>query len=374
MADTLPDPSQLHLEGFEVVDVLDSRRNVVLRAHCSADSTHTVVIKLLKPEFEPILPGRHRAGSRKLIRSVERSDGWAPVLGTGTSIDGLDYIVQPYYPDGSLLDRLGQSSHWRPSLSLVGEAAAVVGQLGAQKLALGCLRPSYLLVDNDTVMVSVFGMSTRRFDDGTTQYLAPEQQAGSEATTASDVYTLGLILAELLAGRQRRPGESANDLIASLPDSIPNEVIDLLDHTMSSRVTNRIASAALLHRAIARLLVDLTEDASDPPVGMTNGAGTTSTVDDHDTTPNVTTTAMTWLDEVEGGRGEPRPDGGPLHDLLESGSTRPAVRYHRPTANVRSAADPRSAAELELEAMVETLSGLPSAPEDRDVTGDDDEP
>ncbi len=187
MADILPDPSQFHLEGFEVEDVLDSRRNMVVRACGTADSTHTVVLKLLRPEFEPILPGRNRAGSRKLIRAVKRSDGWAPVLEAGTSTDGLEYIMQPHYPDGSLHDRLGRCGHWRPSLSLVGDAAAILGQLGAQKLALGCLRPSYILVDNDTVVVSVFGMSTRRFDDGTIQYLAPEQQAGFEATPASDV-------------------------------------------------------------------------------------------------------------------------------------------------------------------------------------------
>jgi serine/threonine protein kinase len=326
-----------------------------------------VVVKLLRPEFEPILPGRHRAGSRKLIRAVKRSDGWAPLLEAGTSTKGVEYIMQPYYPDGSLLDRLGRSSHWRRSLSLVGDAAAVVGQLGAQKLALGCLRPSYILVDNDTVVVSVFGMSTRLFDDGTIQYLAPEQQAGLDATPPSDVYTLGLILAESLAGRQRRPDESAKDLIASLPASIPTEVIDLLDHTMSSRVTNRIANAALLHRAIARLLVDLPDEAADPPVGMNDGAGSTPTVDDHDPTPNMTISAMTRLDEAEGGRGEPPPYGGPLDDLLESGTTRPATRHHRPTA------DARSSAELELEAMIKTLNELPSAPEGRAVTdyGDD---
>lgn len=367
MANILPDPSQLHLEGFELLDVLDSRRNMVIRTCRTDDSSHTVVVKLLRPEFEPILPGRHRAGSRKLIRSVQRSDGWAPVLESGTCTDGLDYIMQPYYPDGSLLDRLGRGGDWRPALTLVGDAAAIVGQLGAQKLALGCLRPSYLLVENGTVVVSVFGMSTRRFDDGTTQYLAPEQQTGLEATAASDVYTLGLILAELLADRQRSPDESTDDLLASLPDSIPPEVIDLLDHTMSSRVTNRIANAALLHRAVARLLVDLAQEAKDPSVGNRNGAGTTATVDDHDATPSEAITAMTWLDEVPGGRGEPQPAGGPLDDLLESGTTRPAGRHHRPTA------DARFSAELELETMIETLSELPSAPRGRSVTdhGDD---
>jgi hypothetical protein len=87
----------------------------------------------------------------------------------------------------------------------------------------------------------------------------------------------------------------------------------------------------------------------------------------------VNITAMTWLDEVEDGRGKPPPDGGPLDDLLEPGTSRPAIRHHRPTASARSSADPRTSAELELEAMIETLSGLPSAPTGSGVTdyGDD---
>lgn len=110
----------------------------------------TLVVRLLKPEFEPILCSMF----------------W---------VTGLD---------------------WRSALSLIGHAAAVVGQLGLQRLALGCLRPSYIFSDDDTVLVSCFGMSTRRFDDGTTQYSAPELQRDSECTPACDVYSLGLILAE----------------------------------------------------------------------------------------------------------------------------------------------------------------------------------
>lgn len=403
---------QLGVEGLEAVDLIDPRRNEVFRAHKSADPTDGVVVKLLKPEFQPILSRRHGAGSRKLIRAVKKSDGWVPVLWTGTNTNGRNYIVQPHYPRGSLLDLLGQGGHWRSSLSMVGDAAAVVGQLGARRLALGCLRPSYLLIDDDTVVVSIFGMSTRRFDDGTTQYLAPEQQDGSKPTPVCDVYTLGLILAELLADRQRRPDEPVQDLITTLPDSIPAMVIDLLDHAVTSSVTNRIANAALLHRAITRLLTDLPNDAADSPIrdsaqpggsaanpptcpptssswresleasahmaprpadGPSNGLGpgldelkteptrttvgsdTTAYADHDHTRPENAITATNRLDEVEDDHGSMSPDLGPLADLLKPGMVRPATNYRRPTTGSRLAA------ELELEMLIEVLSELPTA-------------
>lgn len=337
MADIVDRSSQLHIEDFEVLDVLDVVRNEVFKVHRLAAARDAVVLRLLKPEFEPILPGRRHAGSRRLLRVVNRSHGWVPLLAVGTTTAGLDYIVQPFIPGGSLLDVLGTGVPWRSALSMVGDAAAVVGQLGAQGLALGCLRPSYVFPGDDTVLVSCFGTSTRRFDDGTTEYTAPELQRDSECTPACDVYSLGLMLAELLADRQREPGEPVRNLMSSLPCSIPAEVIELLDHTTMIGMANRIATTALLNRAIVRLLADIpdiTAGSSDPPVVET-GSG-----------PDRPTplSRMSPSSAVDGPT-----DPGPLHDLLQLGGADQVDHEDRGTAVVRSAA------ELELEAMLETL-------------------
>jgi serine/threonine-protein kinase len=67
---------------------------------------------------------------------------------------------------------------------------------------------------------------------GTAQYLAPEQATGQTATGQSDLYSLGVIGYECLAGRRPFSGESqiaialaqVNDRPPALPDTIPAPV------------------------------------------------------------------------------------------------------------------------------------------------------
>jgi serine/threonine-protein kinase len=132
------------------------------------------------------------------------------------------------------------------------------------------VKPSNVLLDGEGgAALTDFGLArgadwTRLTRDGqvvgTPQYLAPELIEGGEATPASDVYALGCVLYECLAGsppfRARHPAELAFAHLTERPPVLPDPAADLTDAVLSAlekepaaRPTTATALARLLHVA-----------------------------------------------------------------------------------------------------------------------------
>jgi serine/threonine protein kinase len=117
------------------------------------------------------------------------------------------------------------------------------------------VKPANLLVRDDGVLkIADFGIaraaeSTRHTQAGTllgtAAYLAPEQIAGEDATPAADLYSLGAVLYELLAGRPPYSFSSLADLAAKQSEGVVEPVGDLAPDVP------RELEAAVMH-ALAR--------------------------------------------------------------------------------------------------------------------------
>lgn len=94
---------------------------------------------------------------------------------------------------------------------------------------------------------------------GTAQYIAPEQALGQEATSASDVYSLGAVGYEVLSGRRPFLGESVvtvamkhvQETPAPLPADLPHEVHDLIDIAMTKDPKYRYSSGGEFADAVS---------------------------------------------------------------------------------------------------------------------------
>ncbi|MCB1608070.1 MAG: serine/threonine protein kinase [Xanthomonadales bacterium] len=95
---------------------------------------------------------------------------------------------------------------------------------------------------------------------GTPGYLAPEQARGEPATTASDLWSFGLLLIELLTGKRAFPhSASSEELIAraqrgeaSVPGGLPRAETQLLRRLLSADAANR-PSAREAREALASI-------------------------------------------------------------------------------------------------------------------------
>lgn len=139
-----------------------------------------------------------------------------PIFGVGEE-DGLHYYVMQFI-DGRGLDQLiasvdapsGDGHDWQAVAGYGLQIARAVDYAHRQGVLHRDIKPANLLLDScGTVWVTDFGLAKVFGDDtltqsgdvlGTLRYMAPEQFAG-QATTASDLYGIGITLYELATGR-----------------------------------------------------------------------------------------------------------------------------------------------------------------------------
>jgi serine/threonine-protein kinase len=144
------------------------------------------------------------------------------VFDTGEE-DGRPYIVMEYVEGSSLAEELARRGAFEPGevAELGRQACAGLGHAHDAGLVHRDVKPQNLLLRSDGVLkVADFGIARGGGATitqagtllGTASYMAPEVAGGSPATPASDVYSLGAVLYELLAGVPPRHVASLADL------------------------------------------------------------------------------------------------------------------------------------------------------------------
>ena len=228
-----------------------------------------VAVKLLRDEYaqDPSFVGRLRAEARSAAAVAHPGIATVFDYGEVTTAAGPEptaFVVMELVegePLSSLLARTGRLGLDR-SLDIVGQAAVAVGAAHQAGLVHRDIKPANLLVGRDgTVKVTDFGVAQalgQGQDDegellvGTAGYLSPEQASGQPATAASDLYALGVVAYECLAGRRPFTGEhpiavALGHLLQPpppLPDDVPATVRALVSQAMAKQPTRRPPDAS----------------------------------------------------------------------------------------------------------------------------------
>jgi eukaryotic-like serine/threonine-protein kinase len=191
---------------------------------------------------------------------------------------GRPYIVMEYVEGETLADVLRRRGALptEEAAEIAAQVAAGLAHAHAQGLVHRDVKPQNLLVSGDgRVKIADFGVA--RSDDlskltqagtvlGTAAYLSPEQAAGSEVGPASDVYSLGVVLYELLTGRTPYRFDSLADLGAPRkPPPPPPALADVVARCLAADPSER-PSAAEVERELLRSV----EPASEAPTVRIN--------------------------------------------------------------------------------------------------------
>ena len=148
-----------------------------------------------------------------------------PIHEVGESADGLPFFSMKYATGGSLRTAAA-GLHDRPNecARLVAKVARAIDYAHGEGLLHRDLQPGNVLLDaRAEPQVSDFGLAkwldqesdlTRTLTTfGTPGYIAPEQAEGAQSGPAADIYSLGVILFDLLAGRPPFIGTNALSVI-----------------------------------------------------------------------------------------------------------------------------------------------------------------
>jgi hypothetical protein len=209
--------------------------------------------------------------------------------GRETGSDGTDrpFIVMEHCSRGSLADALAHSGALGPGVAV--RAGITICDALAYAHAAGIvhrdIKPANVLVCEDgSLKVADFGIAKAAFAEaditttgvilGTVTYLSPEQVEGLEPDQRSDIYSLGVVLYELVAGRPpfRAEGPLALALkhqreapppLRSVRVGVPRHLDAIVMQALAKRPEDRFASAEEMRAALERVRAD--DDARTAP-------------------------------------------------------------------------------------------------------------
>jgi tRNA A-37 threonylcarbamoyl transferase component Bud32 len=234
-----------------------------------------VAVKCLKPEYVDDAEFRERFRGEARHAAALSHPGIASIYDYGEQVEPetAAWLVMELVdgePLSALLAREGRLSPDR-TLDIIGQAALGLEAAHAIGVVHRDVKPGNLLVRPDGVVkITDFGIA-RAADAvpitrtgtmvGTAYYLSPEQASGGTVTPASDVYSLGVVAYECLAGVRPFPGTNPLAVATAhvreqpppLPDDVPAPVRDLVSRAMEKDPALRPAHAGDFGRAALAL-------------------------------------------------------------------------------------------------------------------------
>ncbi len=190
---------------------------------------------------------------------------------------GIPFIAMEYV-DGEALDhflaRKG-ALNWQGALHIGEQVALALTCAHAAGVVHRDVKPGNILLDRQgRVRLTDFGIARVQQQEsgmpvladflGTPQYMSPEQCAGDPVTAQSDLFSLGVMLYEMIGGRRPFEGRTSAALIRSITSEapvrlsqlipgVPDDVCRLVAHLLQKAPEERPESAAVVAARIQRL-------------------------------------------------------------------------------------------------------------------------
>ena len=232
-----------------------------------------VAIKILKQEYmgDPSFIERFRIEAKHA--AMVNHEGIANVFDYGED-SGWAFLVMEYVP-GDSLARILERDKVLPEtkvMDIVAQTARALYAAHEAGLVHRDIKPGNLLITPDgQVKITDFGIA-RVADQvgltatgqvmGTVQYLSPEQATGKPATPSTDIYSLGIVAYECLAGKRPFGGDSQmiiamsqiNDMPPPLPAELDERVRKLVMSCLAKKASGRPENAMILAQRAEALL------------------------------------------------------------------------------------------------------------------------
>ncbi|MFZ5903234.1 MAG: serine/threonine protein kinase [Chloroflexota bacterium] len=193
--------------------------------------------------------------------------------------DGKPYLVMPFLPGGTLKQQLkGKPLPWEDSVRLLIPIARALHYAHQQGIIHRDVKPSNILItQSGEPMLTDFGIAKILLDTeetadltgtgmgvGTPEYMSPEQFQGKGVDARTDVYSLGVVLYEMITGRKPYQADTpaavlVKQVTEALPrprifiSGLPDDVEKLLLKTLAKNKEDRYQNIAEMVRVMESL-------------------------------------------------------------------------------------------------------------------------
>jgi hypothetical protein len=233
-----------------------------------------VAIKVLHPELA------HAVGPDRFLREIEiaaqlQHPHILPLLDSGAAA-GLLYYVMPYVQGESLRNRLTRERQLplEDVLQIARQIASALAYAHEQGVVHRDIKPENILLGADHAVLADFGIARalsaaggERLTEtgltlGTPAYMSPEQASGERhLDSRSDIYSLGCVVYEMLAGEPPFTGPTVQAIIAKrfggpvprvrvVREELPEAVDRALERALAKAPADRFRTAATFSQAL----------------------------------------------------------------------------------------------------------------------------
>lgn len=262
---------------YEVREVIGTGgMAVVYKAYCTVLNRY-VAIKVLKEEYAQDEEFRKRFYNEAQAVAKLSQNNIVAIYDVCHADNSPEYIVMELCEGVTLKDYLRKKHHltWQETLYFAQQVARALDHAHSRGIIHQDIKPQNIMLLRDgTAKVMDFGIAsfansqeTRKVSSeaiGSVHYISPEQAKGITADFRTDLYSLGVVMYEMLTGTLPFRGETAVAVVMQhlntvppVPSSIVPEVPQAMDeivmHAMCANVNQRYSSALDMFRDMERL-------------------------------------------------------------------------------------------------------------------------
>jgi serine/threonine-protein kinase len=258
---------------YQIKEELGRGQSTVVYRAFDTEANREVAVKVLSVEQAPDISQRaHFKRELKMIASLEHP-AIVPVYDVGEH-NGQPYFVMRYMAGGSLSQLIAAKGKLplEETARIIDRIASALNHAHKQNIIHRDIKPDNILFDLDhNPYISDFGVakpaaskdpSPSEGQVGTPGYMSPEQIHNEKVDERSDVYSLGVVIYQMLSGRMRsrletktsplrnRPfAQPVPDILSEVPE-LPPEVAEILNICLAENKSERYVSTLHLARAL----------------------------------------------------------------------------------------------------------------------------
>ncbi len=267
-------PENHQIPGYTILQKIGESEAAAVYLAISEDLGHNVALKISKRKHsgDPNDTGQRAIMFQREFEAIAALDHPSIIDLFDYGIhEGVEFLAMEYFPCGDLKARLQNPLTADEAIAFLKEIARSLKVVHEAGIIHRDLKPpNVMLRDDGSVVLIDFGLARSLLSgDGSTRtgvlrgspyYMSPEQAQGEALDARTDLYSLGVMLYEMLAGKKPYLGASAIDVLqqhvmAPVPE-LPMQHLPyqpLLERLMAKSREQRIASCDELLAALEQM-------------------------------------------------------------------------------------------------------------------------